>query len=568
MLFQDVVISSLKTQNTIEVEDEMIDEGIFFPISPLLAYASFKRKVFDKLKNSKAFKIASKPKEMINKAREVKGGALIAKEKLKANAGLKSGSGDNASLYRLTPEQLEVMADIMNKYGKELAKEINHFRVNVLAPYQLIKRLIHKNKSLTSTDVTGMNKEEFSSALESGRRKIKRRGSFFDKSQELQNKLRDFDTTIRELQSEKQKLINGKDLDNGILEKVYSSYQVGEKDFSGHSLDTLKSAYEELTRNYKALSGYREDQSKMSPAEVLTMIQRNHQLREKGPDSQTKEKKEEGEVTEKKGNFAMAFGRYMIRRGIRESFKNNVSDNIYRKTYEKVIDDLIAGTKEKKADMLKQFVDLRKTIDFSGKEGSVWGKLPHAPSEYSGDESHYYQKYKEEDFQAPKYYERPQELQDAEREIENEIKRFERKLAAIVSPEDLARLKKYRVINNIITVSELKDPDTLFKTQAELQMIKSVKASKQEQISEADYIHKLREWASKELEDSEELESNKKSARELAQKMRDQGDGDIVEANHDLLSQILSRKTLEARKISKEVKEEPEEVESKEESDE
>ena len=560
--FSDTVISVLKTQKVL-VDDQTIEEGVFFPISPLLAYASFKKRVFTNFKNSKIFKVLNKPKELNNKIKELKGNALIAKEKLRAKSGKNSGSGDDASLYKLTPEQVEVMADIINKYGKELAVEINHFRVNVLAPYQLIKRIIRKNKSLTSTDITGMTKEEFNSSLESGRRKIGRRGEFFNKSQDLQNKLRDLDADVPRLQTEKTKLATGKDLDSGILEKVYASYKVGESNFGGHSLDTLKKTHEELTRNYSSLNKYRIDKTSMSPAEVLDMLQKQRQLREKGLDTSIKDKekkegevkeKKEGEVKEKKGSFAAAFSLYMLRRTIRESFKKTVDSNVYVKTYEKIIDDLIKDIRERRAVISKQFVELRKTIDFNDKENKIWQKHPSAPSEYTSDESHYYQKVKEEDFESPKYYERPEELQAAEREIENEIKRFERKLATIISAEDLARLKKYRLINNIITVSELKDPDELFKTQAELQAMKSMKISHEEHIAEKDYNEKLRDWASKELEDEAELESIKKQARELAQKMRNQGDGDIVEKYHDLLRQILGRKTLEARKISKEEK--------------
>ena len=552
--FSDTVISVLKTQKVL-VDDQTIEEGVFFPISPLLAYASFKKRVFTNFKNSKIFKVLNKPKELNNKIKELKGNALIAKEKLRAKSGKNSGSGDDASLYKLTPEQVEVMADIINKYGKELAVEINHFRVNVLAPYQLIKRIIRKNKSLTSTDITGMTKEEFNSSLESGRRKIGRRGEFFNKSQDLQNKLRDLDADVQRLQTEKTKLATGKDLDSGILEKVYASYKVGESNFGGHSLDTLKKTHEELTRNYSSLNKYRIDKTSMSPAEVLDMLQKQRQLREKGLNTSIKDKeKKEGEVKEKKGSFAAAFSLYMLRRTIRESFKKTVDSNVYVKTYEKIIDDLIKDIRERRAVISKQFVELRKTIDFNDKENKIWQKHPSAPSEYTSDESHYYQKVKEEDFESPKYYERPEELQAAEREIENEIKRFERKLATIISAEDLARLKKYRLINNIITVSELKDPDELFKTQAELQAMKSMKISHEEHIAEKDYNEKLRDWASKELEDEAELESIKKQARELAQKMRNQGDGDIVEKYHDLLRQILGRKTLEARKISKEEK--------------
>ena len=48
--FSDTVISVLKTQKVL-VDDQTIEEGVFFPISPLLAYASFKKRVFTNFKN-------------------------------------------------------------------------------------------------------------------------------------------------------------------------------------------------------------------------------------------------------------------------------------------------------------------------------------------------------------------------------------------------------------------------------------------------------------------------------------------------------------------------------------
>jgi len=68
----------------------------------------------------------------------------------------------------------------------------------------------------------------------------------------------------------------------------------------------------------------------------------------------------------------------------------------------------------------------------------------------------------------PQYIERSPKLKDAEQKIENEIRRFERKLQKIISSEDYAELKKYRVINNLISVKELKDPTALFKSSEQI----------------------------------------------------------------------------------------------------
>jgi len=535
--FHDIVLEAFKTEDTVLVEDKMIEENLVFPISPFLAFTAFKKKTFDQLRNSKAFKKFSKTKEDLN-PKKVKASALIAKEKIKAKAEV-GGSKEEYTTYKMTPEQVEVMADIYNKYGPELVKEINHFRENVLAPYQLIKRLIKKNKSLTSTDITGMNKDEFRSSLESGRKKIVRRGEFFEKSQALQNKLRDLEDVIKSLEGEKEKLKTGKDLSPSVLEKVYSEFDVGEKELGGFSLENLKVTYDEILKNYKSLSKYNEGKdTESSPADILSIVQKQKSLREKGSN-----KDEEGK------NFSLALYKYMIRKSIRENFKRETGENIYKKTYIAIIDEMISDAKSRKQDVMAEFVTLRKSIDLNDKENKIWKKLPTTLSDYSGDIEKYYQKYREEDYEAPKYYDRPDELVKAEQEIENEIKRFERKLATIVSAEDLAQLKKYRLINNLITVSELKDPENLFKTQAELSADKAKKQAATPYMDENTYYRRLKELATMEFDTIEEMNNAKTTAKELAQGMRDQGDGDVVQKYADLLRQITTRRSPEARKL-------------------
>ena len=117
---------------------------------------------------------------------------------------------------------------------------------------------------------------------------------------------------------------------------------------------------------------------------------------------------------------------------------------------------------------LDSLVGSKKSIDFNEKEAKIWKRKP-GTSEASNNIKDYHQAIKEEDF-LERYIniERSDELKKAEQEIENEIKRFERKLGKIVSKEDLVKLKKYRLINNLISIRELESPEKLFKSSEEI----------------------------------------------------------------------------------------------------
>jgi hypothetical protein len=556
MDLKEVIITELThDKDDIILEDEeVVKKGVFFPITPFIAFASFKKKVFDLFNKKKKFKKLSSARKVREALINVKAQGMIAKEKARAVLGMSSGTKETATVYKFTQEQMDIMTEIYSKYGKDLVNEINYFRVNVLAPYQLIKRIVKKYKSLTSTDVTGMNKDEFRSNLESGRKKIMKAESFFEKSKELENKMRDLEEATKGLESEKDKITTGKGLSSSLLEKMYSQFKVGEKDFGSYSLDVLKSAYEEYVKNLKLLKSYNKVQNKnLTPEDILELVKRQHQIREKGTEAA-----KEQEVMSGLPNmsFSMAFGKYMLRRTISSDLKRQTGNELYKKTYRAIVDDMIKSSKSRKEAMMKMYVSMKRGIELNPIEKKIWIKKPGVTAQFPKIED-YVQQIKEEDFKEPIYYERPEELKKAEQEIENEIKRFERKLATIVAPEDLAKLKKYRLINNLITVSELKDPSSLFRTAEELRELQNLKIAKQHFVDEDEFLAKIKEVTTTPYEDKNALDVAKTALRALAQTLRRQNDQNIIEKNAEAFRVALTRKNLEGKA---EPKEEPKEV--------
>ena len=138
-----------------QTDDIYLEEG-FFEISPIVAALSFKDKALDTLFGKPLAKI----------------------ESAKAKLGVKSGKGDNATVYAFTKEQKKVINEIRKKYGEELVKEIKNFRSDVIAPYQIIKRNVANNSRITDKERHGMTKEEYFRYRESGRRKIEKRKGY------------------------------------------------------------------------------------------------------------------------------------------------------------------------------------------------------------------------------------------------------------------------------------------------------------------------------------------------------------------------------------------------------
>lgn len=572
MDFQDIVLSEFKSEDV-----ETLNEG-WFPITPFLAYASFKRKMFDKFNKNKMLQTFKKIKsgEIKNK---VKGEVLSAKEKVRHELGV-SGDKPDSAVYRLTPEQISVLADISDKYGKKLLNEIYSFRKNILAPYQVIKRLVKENKTVSMKDRFGLSYEEYKSALESGRRKILKRKDFIDDTKGKTDKIGETNNALDDIRDAIKNISSGKgELSDSVLNKIYQELDVGEEELQGYSLVELKNITDELARNYKALSSYISSEGEsMPPEDVIATIERNIEIRgnERAKSNEDKENKVkhfntssiEDVVKEisikrlKKGNINVALAKYMLRKEIREKIKSS-DFNSYKKMYLELLKSLVQKLSGRKKDYVQSAIGDKLAIEFTEKEKKVWGKLFTTKADYSGNLEDYYQKITDTSLKDVEHIHKPDELVKAQQEIENEIKRFERKLAHVIDVEDLAKLKKYRLINNLITVKEMSSPESLFKTQGDLQPVSTEEVPDEKNdgdaeekdkdknyTSESEFVRRLEELTTMEFDTITELNNAKEQVKKLVSTMEEQGDGEIVKKYQDVIKQMELRRTTEKKEIT------------------
>ena len=550
--FLKIIAESLGTENdTIYLtEEEIISESVFFKVSPFVAFSAFKQRTFNSLLKGNAFLKIKKGLEKANPMNAV-AAAETTGEKIKSKFGSKGKEKDD-TVYRLLPEQRRILGEMYNKYGKELVAEIQDFRDNILAPYQLIKRNVKKNRILTSKEVNGMSKDEFISARESGRKKIERRAEFAEDTKVAEEQLKSANEALQKAKDIYDSFSSGssKDISNEAVEKMLKSYGAGMESLQGYSLSELKSTYEAIVRN-KALIEKKikyDDEDKRT--DILDLLKKNRILREKGAsalepkDDDEKKKDDEGEdAPKRKGSFTVAFSNYMLRHEIRAAFKSDMGGEIYKATYLSILKDNIKNLSERREDSLASFVKIKKNIEFNKNEEMVWGKLPTNVQKYSGDIKDYYQKISDDNYKDPVYFQKSPDVVKAENDIETEIKRFERKLAKIVEPDDLAKLKKYRLINNMIVVSELRNPDVLFKSREELMAAAATK--KPDYMDEEEYVRKLKHLVGLKYDTFQELADAKKEVKDLS----DGVDKDIVDKYDDIVKQFMLKRTLSSEKI-------------------
>jgi len=531
-------------------EEEILSESVFFKVSPFVAFSAFKQKAFNSLLKGNAFLKIKKGASKLDPIK-IAGDIKTTGEKLKSKLGTKGKDKDD-TVYKFLPEQKKFLGEMYNKYGKELISEIQSFRDNVLAPYQLIKRNIKKNRILTSKEVHGMSKDEFMSARESGRKKIEKRATFADDTKVAESRLDSANEALRKAKDiyDSFKSGNTKDISNDAVEKMLKSYGAGVDSLQGYSLAELKSTYEAIVRNKSLIERkikYDDDERR---TDVLELLKKNRILREKGSsalDTKESEKKSEKDSdntdAKKKGSFMVAFSNYMLRNEIRASFKSEMGGDIYKATYLSILKENIKNLSDRKEDALAYFVKLKKNIEFNKNEEKIWGKIPTNVQKYSGNVKDYYQKISDEDFKAPTYFKKSPAVIKAENDIETEIKRFERKLAKIVEPEDLEKLKKYRLINNMIVVSELKNPDTLFKTKKEIE--ETTNSNNTDYMGEEEYVRKIKHLVGLKYDTFQELSDAKKEIQELSKKV----EKEVSDKYRDIVKQFLLKRSLGSEDI-------------------
>lgn len=545
----DIINDTLnEDEEVIMTEEDLMNEGLF-DVSPIVAMYAFKQKVFKKFSNNGFAKVRDKVEGAV-------GSALGKKESLKAKLGLKSGKGENATVYSLTTEQRKVLAEMYNKYGKSLYKQIMDFRNNVIAPYQIIKRNVANNQKLTDKEVNGLTKDEFYKYRESGRKKIEKRGTFFSDFKGQQKKVDDTREAIKEARNKLQDFESGKNtkIDPENMEKILDRMNIGTNKLNNWSLDELSRTYEEINKLNKLLS----DPSKISGDKVRVGTYKNtnkgnsalystidevkskiSKLMERGISYVNNSKKKTSDNELKKGSFAEAYAVYVLRKGKLQELKNNSTDSEFKRIYTEVLKNAIKAAEDKNNEEFSNYVGMRKDIDLNEYEKKIWGLLPTTTNKWSGDIADYYQKIKEEDFKGTRYFKKPEKVVAAEKEIDAAVKRFEREIEKIVSPEDLQKLKKYRLINNPITVKELKSPGNLFKSDSEL---KDTVERKEETITSEEFGDELDKYIATTFDSFKELDEAKNRVRSMRANISKETEAE----NRDKMNYFLQRRTLKA----------------------
>ena len=479
------------------------NEGI--NISPFSLFSIGKRSLFNKVDSLRP------KKEEIDQAIEkktypIKSFLGTTKEKIKAKkeqimADLKgeSGIGKEGTLYDLTDEQLDVMAYIFKKYGYKLYKEIRDFRQNVLAPFEVIKRDLKKNSRVTAKEVYGLTKEEFLQAYESGRKKIENRGmKYVDNSRNITGKIEKYDDVIKDIKKIKQDFIESGKYDSMIVNKLLNKLGGGPKEFSqkmddsrtrSYSLKKMTKAFDDLKQVTDAFTrmaqgGFEKDIRREEDEINAKKVPEERKL-ELIKQLEEKYRKKELEVIDKlidKNSvfkdraFLASLPAFVKNQNINKAFKdyaeNRNAENVYYGAYLKIIENWLDKEQSFKMDKVDELKSLDDDLEFNENEKKIF-KLKLGAPKYSSNINDYKQKIKIEDYPDEAYIpiKRSDSLNKAIEAVEKEIKKFESKLGKTISSEDMALLKEYRLINNLIKIKELDNPDALFKTPKEIERV-------------------------------------------------------------------------------------------------
>lgn len=450
MFIEDIILQELKTQS---YELHSLNEAQI-PLNPFLAKVLLS-------------------KENLSLLAPIKAKAQGFREKVRSTVGAGRGKDDDTS-YKLTPEQLEVMREILDKYGEEIIDDIMKFRKEILAPYQLIKKLIKRNRTVSTKEKFGMTHSEYKQAYENGLKKIENRKNFKEVGHEDINERFEKDKkALKALRETRKNFEKTGDIPDSHIEKILKYYDLDSSTFKNYSLEDLKTTYDELKRNMKSV-----EQDDYDPDEVKSLIKRNIDLRSgvAKKEREEKEKKKEKineetlpseieKVFYTNNQFNDEFARYLLRRERIKQIKNKNND-LFQKIYFKVLKELEVKLINQMENITNKKRKSLQSLEFNHLERQIFRpKL----NKYSGDLKDYDILIKDEDFKdGVEYISKPESVVEAEKEIQKEVKRFERSLKSKIDEKDFNKLKELRVINNLITIKELKDPSTLFKSKDQI----------------------------------------------------------------------------------------------------
>ena len=151
-------------------------------------------------------------------------------------------------------------------------------------------------------------------------------------------------------------------------------------------------------------------------------------------------------------------------------------------------------------------MSLRGTVELNSYEKKIWGRKS-TGKEFSGNIDDWYLKIKPEDFGETKYFTKSEKIIKAEKEMDRQLKQLERKLKSVMSEEDIALCRKYRLFNNFLTVKELRNPGAMFKGGS----VENLKTQKE--ISSSELDDKIKEALTKEYNSIRDLEIERESIK-------------------------------------------------------
>lgn len=510
MKLEDIINKNLYES---EIDDVVIIEEGIFSVSPVVAALAFKDNVIDKL-SSTAEKISHPVSSAI-------GSAASAIEKVKAKTIGRSGNKDDDTVYALTKEQKKIMAQIYRKYGAEMVNEISKFRQNVMVPYSIIKRSVSKNKMLSNKEVLGMTKEEYFKYRESGRKKIEKKGTYFKDHDDLNKKQIEARKALNDAEEKYNSFKEGKliDLSAANIEKILDEAGLGRKNLNGWTDVELEKTSTEIEKTLNLLK----DENRSSGSDLVRMTGRNNStkatyqsraqlelylknLQERGFSYAKGQKTDD---SNHHGSFKDAFALYALRREEIKKIKSNSLNRDYVKFYDKVLKDAIEAAKKIYEEKYNNFMSLRGTVELNSYEKKIWGRKS-TGKEFSGNIDDWYLKIKPEDFGETKYFTKSEKIIKAEKEMDRQLKQLERKLKSVMSEEDIALCRKYRLFNNFLTVKELRNPGAMFKGGS----VENLKTQKE--ISSSELDDKIKEALTKEYNSIRDLEIERESIKKEA----------------------------------------------------
>lgn len=453
-----------------------LEEGLF-EVSPMIALFAFKD---DLLNKGKTF-----AKKITSPVTNVIGKGVAGAEKMKAKTLGQSGFKDDDTVYKFSKKQKEVMAYLYKKYGPDMVNKITDFRKEVLAPYQVIKRSIAKNHSLTNKEVYGMTKEEYYKYRESGRKKIEAKGTFFKDSKELRDSTNISRESLNRAKKVLQDFKEGKviDLSSTNMERILDDAGLGRNKLYGWSESELEKTAtkireiegwladpKRLDENGNVRVSYGRNDRRASKENKTVLEAQLKALYEHGISYTNNKRDDEGRKN--KGPFKEAFATYLLRREQIKNMKSSMSNSRFNSYYKKVLEDAVNSADRIYKEKINNFTSLKSKSELNKMEKKIWG-LKLTGVKYSGRIEDWYLKIKPEDFMDnTKYYDKPKSVIEAEKEMDKILKQFERDLKKEMTPEDLALCKKYRLFNNLLTVKQFKNADAMFKGEKDLEELK------------------------------------------------------------------------------------------------